>query len=369
MTDPRRHDVVNIRTVINSFAVRIALLPLAGALLTGGCASSSDDAANSIASNTSVVSADTTPGAQATEVPERSNTGAQVKPPAGFGNAQGRVLWNEKPASGIKVQLCQSVSFIGGCTGKTYAGKTDKDGNYTIDKVPPGDYGLAVQVFDTDMFVYPTNGVLSAAKYTITNGETLDIRATNLFKLDLQTVSPKVGETVKTGSPILTWKPYPDAATYKIRLSAKGGGDSQELETAGTKVAPETPLLNGSFAFEVTALNANGVKIAETREDTSFQVTGQTGSAKVLLDFPRTDQAVAGSGLVFKWQKHPLANGYQIYLNAEKTTQAILAFEKVDGLSYPLTQTLSPGLYFWSVNAMRDGKKIAASDLQSFRVK
>lgn len=146
-------------------------------------------------------------------------------------------------------------------------------------------------------------------------------------------------------------------------------GATQNITTADTKIVPESPLLNGTFSFEVTARNANGVKIAETRAGSPFQVVGQTGSSKVMLDSPHTDQAVAGSGLVFKWQKHPLANGYQIYLNADKSTQAILAFEKVDGTSYTMGKTLAPGLYFWSVNALKDGEKIAASDLQSFRVK
>ena len=350
---------------------RVGLSLVAGAILGAGCASSSDKAPNATATNSNAVATNSDTGvtAQATQEPQRSNTGAQVKPPAGFGNAQGRVLWNEQPAANIRVQLCETVSFISGCGGKTYAAKTDKDGNYTIDKVPPGDYGLAVQIFDTDGFVYPTDGILSAAKYHVNDGETLDIRATNLFKTDLQTIAPRAGETVKTAAPVLRWNPYPSATTYDVTLSPKDGGETQTLKTSDTHITPETPLLNGKFAFEVTARNANGVKIAETRAASPFQVTGQSGSSKVALDAPHPDQTVAGSGLVFKWQKNPLATGYQIYLNEEKGAQAVLAFEKVDGTSYPLSQTLPPGLYFWSITATKDGKKIAASELQSFRVK
>ena len=335
----------------------------AGVLISGGCTRSSDTGTPTGAdpSNPAV--------AGATETPERSNTGAAVSPPSGFGNAQGRVLWNEKPASGIRVQLCQTVSFIGGCSGKTYAAKTDKDGNYTIDKVPPGDYGLAVQVFDTDTFVYPTDGMISAAKYKVENGQTLDIRATNLFKTDVQTLSPRVGEVVKTGSPMLSWKPYSNAAKYEIRLTPKGsGGESQNLQTASTQIAPETPLLNGDYSFDVTARNANGVKIAETRDAATFKVTGQSSSSKVKLDFPVADSQVAGSGLVFKWQPHPLADGYQIYLNGKDATTAILSFEKIAQPEYKLAQNLPPNTYFWSVNALRGGKQIASSDLQSFKV-
>ncbi|RYX80981.1 hypothetical protein EON83_26255 [bacterium] len=356
----------------NSLAVKMALLPFMGAFVVAGCNSSSGGTSNSsvVAANTAGGSGDVTTTAAPTEEPLRSNTGAQVKPPAGLGNAQGRVLWNEKPASGIKVQLCETVSFIGGCGGKTFTATTDKDGNYTVDKVAPGEYGLAVQVFDTDTFVYPTSGILSAAKYTIVAGETLDIRATNLFKTDLQTISPKVGETVKSGTPELSWKPYQGATEYEVRLSPKGSGaEMQSMKTSETKVAPENPLLNGDYKWEVVARNANGVKIAETRSETPFKVAGQAGSAKIVLESPRVGTSVVGNGLVLKWQKHPLADVYQIYLNAENGKTPILSFEEVQTNSYTVSKTLESGLYFWSVNAKRGGKQVAASELESFRVK
>jgi hypothetical protein len=268
------------------------------------------------------------------------------------------------------VQLCEKISFVGGCSGKTYTAKTDANGNYTIDKVPPGSYSLAVRIFDTDSFVYPTDGLISAAKYEIEEGKTLDIRATNLFKTDLQIVSPKAGEVVKTGSPKLRWKAYPGAATYEVSLGSEGGGaETQNLKTASTEVAPETPLLNGNYSWMVTARNANGIKLAETHSRSPFKVAGQKGSSKVVLTAPRPDAAVAGSSVTFSWQAHPLANGYQIYLNAATGTEAILAFEKVDGTTYKLAKPLAPGQYFWSITATRDGQKVAASELQPFRVK
>lgn len=354
------------RTDMNSTAWQktIGALGAIGALAVGGCNKGSET--TTVTTTTTV----TKPAPTPTEAPARSNTGAAVKPPAGFGNAQGRVLFDEKPAAGIVVQLCEKISFISGCSGKTYTAKTDADGNYTIDKVPPGGYSLAVRIFNTDGFVYPTDGLISATKYEITAGETLDIRATNLFKTDLQTVSPKAGEVIKTGAPKLTWKAYPSAATYEISLGSMGsGGETQSLTTASTSIAPETPLLNGSYSWTVTARNANGIKLAETRTRSPFKVEGQSGSSKVTLTAPRPDAAIPGNGLTFTWQKHPLANGYQIYLNAATGTEPILSFEKVEATSYPLAKNLAPGQYFWSVTATRDGKKVAASELQSFRVK
>ncbi|MEP6708433.1 MAG: hypothetical protein ABJC05_12980, partial [Pyrinomonadaceae bacterium] len=65
----------------------------------------------------------------------------KVKPAPGTGNVQGKVLYNNKPAENIKVQLCETFSrFLGGCGGQIYTARTDKDGEYVITNVPPKSY-------------------------------------------------------------------------------------------------------------------------------------------------------------------------------------------------------------------------------------
>jgi hypothetical protein len=343
------------------------LAPACGVLLAAGCGSQSSTSENVV-----IPVATTQSGPPPTAEPvtsERSSTASPVKPPKGFGNAQGRVLWNEKGAPGIEVRLCENISFIGGCTGKTYSAKTDKDGNYTIDKVPPGEYGLAVRIFNTDGFLYPTTGILTAARHKIEADKTLDIRATNLFKTDLQVISPKAGDVVKTGLPKLTWKAYPEAASYEISVTSANGGSPQTVKSASTSATPGEPLLNGGYTWKVVAKNPNGVKIAETNDDIPFKVTGQLGSSTVTLTYPKTGAAVPGANLTFTWEKHPLADGYQIYLNPSDNSGTVLSFVNVDTNSYKLDKTLPAGQYDWSINAMKDGNKIAASVLQNFRVK
>jgi hypothetical protein len=348
-----------------------SLTGLACLLALAGCNSAKEDATPPAGSAPPSSAATSAPAAtpEPTEAPQHSNTGPAVKPPAGFGNAQGRVLFNEKPAVGVKVSLCKDFSFMGGCSGKTYDAKTDKDGNYTVDKVPPGDYSLAVRVFDTDMFIYPTTGIISAAKFTVKEGETLDIRATNLFKSDLQILSPRAGDIVKTGTPTLSWKPYPDAANYEVDLQGATSTEPQNIKTAQTKAPVETPLLNGTYAWKVTAFNANGVKLAETRDRSPFKVVGQAASSTITLLTPVTGTAVAGDKVKFSWKAHPLATSYQIYLNGTKGEPPVLSFQTVDGTSYTLDKPLAPGQYFWSVQAMKGDKKVSASELVSFRVK
>lgn len=341
------------------------LAPVAALLVVAGCSSNSSAPTDTNAASPAPVD---TSAPASTEASEKSYTGAPVTPPKGFGNAQGRVMWNGKPAAGILVRLCDDIGLIGGCSGKTYSAKTDKDGNFTVDKVPPGDYAIAVQIFDTDMFLYKTAGIISAKKFHIDADKTLDLSVTNLYKLDLQVLSPKAGETVKTGLPKLSWKAYPGATEYEVYLSAKGSS-GQTLKSAAPSVTPDTPLLNGAYEYTVKAKTADGTEIAETHEAVPFKVTGQAGSTKLTLLTPKSNAVVPAGPVVFSWEKHPLADGYQIYLNAANGTTPILSYENVPGTTYTPAQTLAPGQYFWNVQAMSKGQKVADADLQSFTVK
>src|SRR3954471_16692497 len=50
----------------------------------------------------------------------------KIKPAAGTGNVQGKVLFNSKPAENIEVRLCEKFNrFIGGCDGQKYVSRSD----------------------------------------------------------------------------------------------------------------------------------------------------------------------------------------------------------------------------------------------------
>src|SRR5690242_8019346 len=140
----------------------------------------------------------------------------KVKPAAGTGNVQGKVLYNGKPVENIDVRLCESFNrFLSGCGGKTYTAKTDKDGDYVITNVPPKEYeGLTVRIFDTDGYVFATTGIagISATKYNVEAGKTLFVNPTHLFKADLKLTNPKAGSSVTGQDVEFTWDAYPDAS-------------------------------------------------------------------------------------------------------------------------------------------------------------
>ena len=203
----------------------------------------------------------------------------KVKPAAGTGNVQGKVLYNNAPVENIEVKLCETFSrFLSGCGGKIYTAKTDKDGDFVITNVPPKEYeGLTVRVFDTDSYVFATTGIagIAASKYNVEADKTLFVRPTHLFKGDLKVLNPKAGSTVSAQDLELKWEPYPNAAYYKFTLYPDNHQITppymnERVEAATFKV--NKTLEKGTYRYTVEAYNSDDRKLSETPDDIRFTV-------------------------------------------------------------------------------------------------
>ena len=203
----------------------------------------------------------------------------KVKPAPGTGNVQGKVLYNNAPVENIDVKLCETFSrFLSGCGGQTYTAKTDKDGDYVITNVPPKEYqGLTVRVFDTDSYVFATEGIagIASAKYNVVADKTLFVNPTHLFKGDLKVSNPKAGSTVSAQDLELRWDAYPDAAYYKFTLypdnhQIEPPYRSERVDAASFKV--NKPLEKGTYRYKVEAFNASDRKLSETPDDIRFTI-------------------------------------------------------------------------------------------------
>ena len=211
-----------------------------------------------------------------------AETGVEkVKPAPGTGNVQGKVFYNSKPVENIEVKLCESFNrFLGGCSGKTFTAKTDKDGDYVITNVPPGTYeSLLARVFDTDSSIFATTGIagISAAKYEVTPDKTLFVKATHLFKSDLKLLNPKAAEKISTETPDLKWESYPDAAYYKLSVHANDHlVESPYIDKRidGTSFSVDKPLQKGTYRWKVEAYNSDDRKLSESADDIEFTVGG-----------------------------------------------------------------------------------------------
>jgi len=202
----------------------------------------------------------------------------KVKPAAGTGNVQGKVLYNGKPVENIDVRLCETFSrFLSGCGGKIYTAKTDKDGDYVITNVPPKEYeALTVRIFDTDGYVFATTSFgISATKYNVVADKTLFVDPTNLFKGDLKLTNPKAGSSISGDAVEFKWDAYPDAAYYKFTLTpdehlSESRYTNQRVD--GTSFKATKPLDKGGYQWKVEAYNSADKKLAESPEDIKFTV-------------------------------------------------------------------------------------------------
>lgn len=204
----------------------------------------------------------------------------KVKPAPGTGNVQGQVFYNSKPVENIEVKLCETFNqYFGGCGGKTYIARTDKEGEYVITDVPPKVYeGLLAKVFDTDSSVFATTGLagISSTKYEVTADKTLFITPTHLFKGDLKLVNPKAGAKVSSQNLAVKWEPYPDAAYYKFSIFADDASASSPYigeRVDGTSFDLDKPLQKGTYRWQVTAYNSADKKLSESSRDIKFTIT------------------------------------------------------------------------------------------------
>ena len=210
-----------------------------------------------------------------------TETGVEkIKPAPGTGNVQGKVLYNGKPVENIEVKLCEKFNrFFGGCSGKTFTARTDKDGEYVITNVEPMVYeGLMARVFDTPSYVFATSGIagLSSAKYEITADKTLFISPTHLFKGDLKTLNPKAGAKVSLQNLELKWAEYPEAAYYKFSIYPEETSFTSPYineRVEATSFGIDKPLQKGTYRWQVTAYNSSDQKLSESDNDIKFTIT------------------------------------------------------------------------------------------------
>lgn len=308
-----------------------------------------------------------------TAVAELKYTGA---PPAeGKANVFGEIHWNGSGVPNLDVQLCRDFSTFSGCNSDPLPTTTDENGQYLFKDIDPGDYALSVRVFDTDDWLYISNGIFSSTTFEVKAGKTLTIGYQDIFKLDLILLTPGDRSKVNGATVSLDWNEYrnPPAAYYKLSLYPDEG-DAILFEEWVEESVLSVDLLPVSCGYRwyVEAYNEDRVKIAESPGPFTFVVDNLPGSCQLAIQEPTDGVEIAGDNIVLDWDDSPLATSYKILMwnDDDPNRTNVLDFFEVNESSYKIPGVLGPARYVWSVSAHdKDGDKIGATEIYDFVVR
>lgn len=304
---------------------------------------------------------------------ELKYTGA---PPAdGKGNVFGEIRWNGSGVPDLEVALCGEFSTFSGCGGTPLTATTDEKGQYLFKDVDPGVYALSVKVFDTDDWLYISNGIFSSIDFEVTAGKTLTIGYQDIFKLDLMLLAPGNGSTVAGDKVLLDWNEYqnPQAAYYRVSLYPDEG-DAIVFDRRVEESSYEEELLPVScgYRWSVEAYNEARVKISESPEPFTFVVDSLPGSCQLVIQAPSDGAEIRGNNILLDWDDSPLAASYKILMwnDDDPNRTNVLDFFEVNESSYEIPGLLTPARYVWSVSAYDEaGNKIGATEIYDFVVR
>jgi hypothetical protein len=292
-------------------------------------------------------------------------------PAAGRGALSGRVVWNDQPVKKAAVRLCEDVSALSGCSGKTFDTTTGLDGRYLFTDVAPGEYTLMVKPTDMSEYVFARTLSMEGDTLRIEAGKGIEIGDFPLVRFDLVLTSPADDATTRQARPALVWKAYPGAAHYEVALMPENGTSVFTSEqTQQPTITPPESLLSCEYSWWVEAYNGNGVQIGESADHYRFNVEGQKASCYIDVLAPADHATVPAKGVTLKWKAHPFADHYTILAwKGNDSSNPILDFLEVHGTSYTIGKTLSPGEYVYFINAVNsNGDSVATNSARYFNV-
>lgn len=147
----------------------------------------------------------------------------------GPGRIEGRITAEGKPVAGVSIRLALNGSVM------SQSGKTGLDGKYSI-PVPFGEYRIDGYELDHQLSRTalggktdgPRNMHYDQSPFTVAEGK--PGRGLDLDYVDPVVIVGPKGDVSASGPIVVSWKPYPDATTYRIQLTEfKQPGDYRSM--------------------------------------------------------------------------------------------------------------------------------------------
>jgi hypothetical protein len=285
-------------------------------------------------------------------------------PQEGTSNLYGLLQWNGTPVADLVIQACASANYKNECEQPIFAATSDSNGAFVITDIPPGEYEVVVHAINQEKWLDVSNLTDDYSTVEIGADQCHSAGDINLIKYDLFQKNPPNNAKLNEPRPILTWDAYPDAAYYELYWGAEEGQAVYAYERVDTnQVTPQMDISNCRYSWKVTAFNAQSIAIAETEEFFNFYVLNQPLSCYIVNNQPASNSVVSGENLILSWDKHPLADHYQITMVlSDPEYKKILDYIEVTEPTYALEIILEPGDYYWNVYAIDQFGNTVAGD-------
>lgn len=303
-----------------------------------------------------------------------SSLAATTAVPDGWGNIEGRILWNDAEAAGVAVALCRQLSYLGdGCYGDNESTTADENGSFRFEAVPSGVYYVAVRFDGSDRWLALTGEQTAfPAQYTISPDETLVLAEAHVIRRDLILREP-VGGAERTGVRLsLAWQPYERASYYEVYLSPEHGETVYtRFRVEGTELRVDSRLFDCPYAWNVTAFNDRARPLARSDRYGRFVISGRDVPCHIDLVSPAAGTTLKTGYVKLDWDSHPLADRYSILMWNDSLPDRpnVVDFVEVVESEYTLPQRLENGRYVWSISVYdTTGMRVAEMPVTNFIV-
>ena len=159
-------------------------------------------------------------------------------------------------------------------------------------------------------------------------------------------IEPADAMLLSANRPLFRWAASLGAVRYQLRLDTIDPPAAIVYEGPGTRYTPPTPLIVGTFFWQVRALDGSGGS-SDWSPVRSLTIQSAANAAPSLNYFTTSTPTLT-------WGRVSQAIAYEIQVDNERSFAAPLAFSQVvDGSTFDATITpaLPDGIYFWRVRA------------------
>ncbi|MGD8604157.1 MAG: hypothetical protein PVF49_06235 [Anaerolineales bacterium] len=375
----------------NLFYIAFAIVLLMSSACQAGGASTEGASNQTDITTSEPAASQTPPQATRTSLPDIVEPDL---PPAGEANVYGRFLWRGVPVAGVEVQL----NGLSQEAGRISEERTSNEvGVFYFLNIPIGEQFDFIAHLPEDSMPEALVGQGVSPDWIVLDlesGESISLGDIHILEGGLTLRSPQRGASITSGTVILEWDSYPDAASYRVELKQYPGDYvSESYETRETTLEIPVPQLACLYGWDVTALDDRGEPYARSDqyadEEDLFQATYDglfvvedpaLPSCEITVISPGNNRLYEfGDDLDLAWEPNSLAVNYEVKIIRTRDAQNYsdqTFFQsnliELDENGQPMgleVPELSRGQYsYWVVGYASDGSIVAQSQPRMFTI-